>query len=227
MSTEDIEQARELFGAAPILTSEEPERFEKFFLHLATSIQPRDFTELLLIWHFTCESWSLSRYTRHAAVAVDRRYQESLLHQAQRAKLQETRRLSQNRNTFANAVPADIAGLATLEENVLSVYEDVDEILKRKTSELDDNRALQGSIVFQEQLDRLIISATRRRDDTLTQLETYRAGLGAQASAAAEQILDGEFQEVAPVSTLAPILAPPDQEPNDDAESTNTTIHEE
>jgi uncharacterized protein YhaN len=132
----------------------------------------------------------------------------------------------QNRNTFANAVPADIAALATLEENVLSVDEDVDEILKRKASELDDNRALQGSIVFQEQLDRLITSATRRRDDALTQLETYRAGLGSQALAAEKQILDGEFQEVATPTTQAPTLIPP-QETNDDVESSKTPIGEE
>ena len=218
MSKEDIEQARELFGPAPILTSEEPERFEKFYLQLATSIKPRDFTELLLLWHFTCDSWNLSRYTRHAAVAIERRHQEQVLFAVQRAKFEEKRRLSQTGATFATAVPRDIAELANLEEKFLSTAEEVGDILKRKASERDHNLGLQKSIIFQDQLDKLINSATRRRDDALHQLEIYRAGLGVQAKAAAGQILDGDFQETVPLSSDAPALAPPDEVTIDDGE---------
>jgi len=218
MSKEDIAQARELFGPAPILTSEEPKRFDKFYMQLATAIQPRDFTELLLIWHLTCDSWSLSRYTRHATVAIERRYQEHLLFEAQRAQFEEKRKLSRAGTTFANAVPRDIAELANLEEKFLFTPDEVDEILLRKVSERDHNLGLQRSIVFQDQLDKLINSATRRRDDALNQLETYRAGLGAQAKEAAEQILEGEFAEAVPVSSDASALVPLDEVTIDDGE---------
>src|SRR6185312_12639290 len=152
MSKDEIDRARELFGPAPTLTSEDPQRLERLFLQLAASIKPQDFVELLLIWHFTCETWNLNRYTRHAAVAIERRHQEQLLFEARRAKFDEARRLSGPRNTFANAVPADIAALANLEEKVLSVDEEIGEILDRKGSERDHNLALQRSIVFQDQL---------------------------------------------------------------------------
>ena len=212
----DIEQARELFGAAPVLTSEEPERFERFFVQLATSIKPGDFTELLLIWHFACESWSLSRHARHAAIAIERSYKAHLFFHEQRAKLAEKRRLAGPGSTFANSVPSDIAALANLEARFLSTDEEVKEILERTASERDHNFGLQKSIVLQEQLDKLLNSATRRRDDALSQLELYRIGLGAQAKEVAGQILDGEFEEAAPATSKAPALAPPDEVTIDD-----------
>ena len=46
LTKEEIADARRLFGPAPILTSEEPERFEEFFTQLAGSLRPQDFTEL-------------------------------------------------------------------------------------------------------------------------------------------------------------------------------------
>jgi len=211
LAQQEIEQLRELFGPPPALASEEPERFEKLFIRLATSIKPQDFMELLLIWHFTCESWNLNRYARHATFSIERRRQEQLYFEAQRAKLQETRRLPRSGTTFANAVAADIAALANLEEKVLAVDEEVGEILDRKASERDHNLALQRSIVFQDQLDKLMNSATRRRNDALNQLEIYRTGLGAHAKELAEQILDGEFEEAIPIKRNAPALLPPDE----------------
>lgn len=217
MSKENIELARELFGPSPVLTSEEPERFEKFFVQLATSIKARDITELLLIWHFACESWSLNRYTRHAAIVVERRYKQHLFFHEQRAKLAEKRRMAHTSSPFANAAPSDIAALADLEVRILSTDEEVEAILARTASERDHNFGLEKSMVLQEQLDKLLNSATRRRDDALNQLELYRTGLGAQAKETAGQILDGEFEDAGPMSADAPALAPPDE----------VTIHEE
>jgi hypothetical protein len=207
ISKAGIEQARELFGPAPILTSEEPERFENFFLQLASSIGPQDFTELLLIWQFACESWNVSRYTRHATVAIERRHREHLLFMVQRAKAEERRKqLREGGRTFANSEPKDIAALADLEEKFLSADDEVGEILECAASERNHNLALQRSVCFQDQLDKLINSATRRRDDALQQLELYRTGVGAQAKQLSQKIFEGEYAKSVPLRSNAPAL---------------------
>ena len=196
MTTEEIARARRLFGPAPILSSEEPEQFEDFFLQLANDLKPQGFIEVLLIWHFTLASWNLNRYTLHAAVAIERRHEEGVRQDLLRARLQHEQTKENIRAEIRSSRPTDIAALAELEETVDSVVDDTDEICTRKTTERGFNIAFEGSMAFQEQLDRLINSATRRRDGTLTLLELYRAGLGKRAKEAADQILEGEFNEI-------------------------------
>jgi hypothetical protein len=209
LTKEEIARARWLFGPAPILSSEEPERFEQSFTQLATALMLRDFIELLLLWHFACESWNLNRYTRHAAVAIERRHQEGLPQELQRARLQHAQKKEKIRAEIRSCRPADIAALAELEETIRSTADDMEEIHKRKASERDHNIAFEKSMAFQQQLDQLINSATRRRDDALAQLELYRAGLGARAKETADQILDGEYREVTDSSLRAPDLLAP------------------
>jgi len=221
MTKEEIARARWLFGPAPILTSEEPHRFEQFFTQLATCLQPRDFIEAQLIWYVTCESWDLNRHPRHAALAIERRYQDGVRQELQRARLQHAQKKEESREEIRSCRPADIAALAELEQTMDCTADDMEEIHERKKRERDHNIAFERSMAFQEQLDGLINSATRRRDDALTLLETYRAGLGAQAKAAAEQILEGEFKQV---SASAPALVPPEREAKNDAESIGTAI---
>lgn len=102
----------------------------------------------------------------------------------------------------------------------------MNEIYKRKASELDHNIAFERSMAFQEQLDRLRTSAARRRDDALSQLELYRVSLGAQAKEAAEQILEGEYQQVIAINAEAPALAPPDVEAVSDADKTTINTND-
>jgi hypothetical protein len=227
MTKEEIARARWCFGPAPILSSERPEQFEEFFTLLANSLKPKDFTELLLIWHFTVESWQVNRTVRHAAVAIERRREEIRQNEEQRTRLEQARRQSQNRNSCANCTPSDIAKVASLEEKVLATPEDVDDILNRAAAELNHNRAFEGSIAFQERLDTLITSAARRRDDALKLLDIYRAGLGAQAKEIAAEILDGECREVILDNTQAPGLVPPHRKATHDPQSASTSTDDE
>jgi hypothetical protein len=199
LSMEEIANARRVFGPAPILTSEEPERFEDFFVQLAIALKPRDFMEVLLIWHFTLASWNVNRYTLHAAVAIERHHEEGVRPEMERARLIHAQGKQEIRAEIRSCRPSDIAALEELNEISESSITDLEEIHERKKRELDHNNAFERSMAFQEQLDRLSGNASRRRDDTLTQLELYRAGLGAQARETAAQILEGEFKEVMPI----------------------------
>lgn len=199
LSMQEIAHARRVFGPAPVLTSEEPERFENFFVQLASALKPRDFMEVLLIWHFTSASWNLNRYMLHAALAIERHHEEGVRQELQRARLLHAQGKQEIRAEIRSGRPSDIAALEELNEISESSITDLEEIHERKKRELDHNSAFERSIAFQEQIDRLSGSASRRRDDTLTQLELYRAGLGAQAKETAAQILEGEFKEIMPI----------------------------
>jgi hypothetical protein len=205
MTTKEIARARRFFGPAPILSSEEPELFEEFFLQLANDLKPQGVVELLLIWHLAQESWNLNRYARHSAVAVERRRVEDVLLEMQYAPLQHAQKKAQILAEIRRRLPTDVAALA---ETMDSLPDDMREIYERKKTERDHNLALARTMVFQERLDKLINSATRRRDGALAQLELYRTGLGAQAKATADQILEGEFNEVIPVSQAAKLISP-------------------
>ena len=86
--------------------------------------------------------------------------------------------------------------------------DDMEEMFKRKATEQDHNIAFERTMVFQEQLDKLIASATRRRDDAFEQLELYRIGLGAKAQEIAGQLLKAKAQEITPTMIEGPSLAP-------------------
>lgn len=209
MSKDQIKEARTLFGPAPILSSEAPELFEIFFEQLAICLGSRDIVEFTLIWHYAVDSWRVNRAIRHSTLAIERRYQEGVRQKLQRARLLHAQKQAASLNETRSLKPSDIAALIALEENILSVAEDVDEILKRKAIEQDQNLAFERSMIFQEQLDKLITSASHRRDDALEQLELYRIALGAPAQDEAGTLLEGEAQEIFSTVSEAPALAPP------------------
>jgi hypothetical protein len=154
--------------------------------------------ELILIRHFVYAVWEIERLSRYGTVAIERWYRETLQLRAQQEKLRKARKedLAWKNAEKNSAKPADIAQLVALEDSFLEVLTDTDEVMERRASEFEHNRAFGQGIVFQERLDKLIASRVARRNDALRQLELYRAGLGQLAQNAASEILDAEFDEI-------------------------------
>ena len=101
---------------------------------------------------------------------------------------------------------------------------DVDAILECTPTELDHSRALEASIVFIEQLDKLINSATARGNDALEQLELYQVGLGQRLRQRSDEIIEGAFDEAE--GSTKQIESPPlvpNNEPTTSVVSTDTT----
>ena len=94
-----------------------------------------------------------------------------------RARLIHEQRKQRMTAEIRSSRPKDIAAIEELDETVESSITDLETIHDRKKRELDHNIAFERSMAFQEQLNRLGGNEARRRDDTLTQLELYRAGL--------------------------------------------------
>ena len=192
------DQVKGLFGPPPVLSTEQPEQFEELFRRMIACLKPRDTVELILIRHFVYALWEIERLTRYGTVAIERWYRETLQLRAQQEKLQKARKedLAWKHAEKNSTKPADIARLVALEDSFLEVLTDTDEIMERRATEFEHNRAFGKGIAFQERLDKLIASRIARRNDALRQLELYRAGLGQLAQNAASEILEAEFDEI-------------------------------
>ena len=187
-----------LFGPPPVLSTEDLKLYDQMWKKLTECLKPVDMMELLLIRRIHDETWLVCRYSRHKALVVDRRFRESLEFQLKRTKEQKARReaLARELAEKTGRPISELARLEDLEDTIESSVADVDQILERTPTEFDHNRALEAGIVFIEQLDKLINSATARRNDALEQLELYQMGLGERLRQRSDEIIDAAGNEV-------------------------------
>ena len=205
-----------LAGPPPVLRSEDRKLYDQIRARFMDCLVPGDILEWHLVNCLIDEAWFIKRYTRHQTVAVERWYQQSLEFQAQRVKAQNARKETSANNLAERMTrrPPEVADLLHLEEKVLDSPAEFDEILQRTPTELHHNRALEKSILFQEQLDKLIASATKRFNDALELFEHYREGLGQRLRRVAEEVLkaDGpEHDGDGPPQTEGPSIVPTEE----------------
>ena len=158
MTDNELHQCMMLFGPLPVLTSEDTEQFQEIFNRVIACLAPRDMIDLMFIRDYVFKAWHINRLRRHGVVAIERWYRQSQAYQVQRAKVLKTRR-DDRVNELAEQLgqsPADLARLIHLEDKVLEGVGDIDDLFARKASEMEHNRALEKSIQFHEQLERLI-----------------------------------------------------------------------
>ena len=83
--------------------------------------------------------------------------------------------------------------MVELEDKVMEADVEIAEILKRTPAELAYNRALERSIGLHKDLEFLITSMTKRRDQALEMLDRYRNGLGRRVKKTMDEILEAEL----------------------------------
>jgi hypothetical protein len=209
----DLEQ---LSGPPPVLRTEDAELYDQVRTYFLDCFTPEDIVQWYLVDRLVDSAWLIKRYSRHQTVAVERWYRQSLEFQAQRMKLQNARkeRRTSNLADKMRQTPADVAHLQDLEDTILESITDVDEILERTPTELEHNRALEKGIIFQEQLDKLTSSATKRFNEALVLLEHYNEGLGGRLRQAAQKLLEpsrGQQSENSLRQIEAPSIGSADQ----------------
>jgi hypothetical protein len=211
LSEAELLRYLDLLGSPPVLSSENPKHYKEIFLLVAACVKPQNMIEVINLWHYTCASWFIKRYLRHATLAIERHTAQTREFHAARAALRQQRKSDLERVEVQKLTetPADVARMVRLENNIDAAVDDVDAILD--TAERDQNKALQQGIGLQEQLNTLIISQTAIRNDALRQLELFRMGLGRLVSEATDKILEGECEKEVdglPQETEAPSIAP-------------------
>jgi hypothetical protein len=198
MDEADLERNMALLGQPPVLSTEDVEAFKKLFLEMAKCFRVKDLLMLELAWQYAVNSFFIRRLMRHSTIAIERWYarnRETEIVQAQLKNGQYERQL-QSKAQQMSRNPPDVAEMAALEKKISNTVSDIDRILAHKATEIDHNRAIQISAEFQENLDQLINSATRRRSDAFDLLERYAIGLGRAVEKTFDKIVDVEFQEL-------------------------------
>jgi hypothetical protein len=187
-----------LLGPLPILSSEDPTNFKEIFRLVAGAVKPRNMIEMICIWHYVCATWIIARYTRHGTVAIERYAHQAVLFREQRAKLRQQYKSDRENEQAQRLVqtPTDVAQMVHLENNIEAAEKDLDDIMHGAISEREHNKAFQQSVAFHEQLNRLIASQTAIRNDSLRQLELFRAGLGQLVSKVTDAVIEGECEEI-------------------------------
>lgn len=221
MAEAELRRHLALLGPPPVLSTEDAKAFEEIFLRLAACFKVRDMMMLQLTREYASNAWLIRRYTFHSAVAIDRWHHRYLKGQAEVAKFRKAQMEQEVRAkaTQMSRSPADIAHLVALESKIEDTVSDIDAILSRKATEIELSLALEKTAQFQDQLDRWLNSATRRRNDAYQLLEMYCAGLGRAVQGETDKVLDVEFAEIKE-ETKEPVMNQSDDGSNDQSQAT-------
>ena len=187
-----------LLGPAQVLSTESASDFGRVLDKLLCCLNAQHILDVMLIRDFAETSWQIQRYSRLRGLSFERRFKESLDFQAQRLKAQHARKHERIGSLAEHATlqPADVAQATYLEEKVDASVTEVEEILKRTPSELDHAHTLEKSVAFHKDVEIVIASLSRRRNEALRTLDFYRAGLGKRVDDAMKKIIDVEHKLV-------------------------------
>jgi hypothetical protein len=187
-----------LLPPVPVLATESLQQFEKIFDQLIASLKCQDMVELIHIRDFAVAAWEEARYTRHRVVAFDRKFKDVVAGEVPDYRDPNVRQKAVAERLAEHLAyrPRDIGHLIELEDKVIEVADDVTALLKRTPAELAYNKALEQNINFHKDLEFLITSIRKRRNEALQMLDFYRQGLGKRAEQIMAEILDAEFNLV-------------------------------
>jgi hypothetical protein len=169
---------KDMFGPPPVLSSENIEHYNGLRDRMFSALRPQDTIELFFATMVVNDAWKIIRLYRHQALALERKVCESRKIQTQRKKQISDRKAADAKQRDENAeFGPEMAKLIDLDDKIDSLVPDVDEIFERIPTELEHNEAFERGIIFQERLDKLANSASRRMDKAMRNLERYRAVL--------------------------------------------------
>jgi hypothetical protein len=185
----------QLLGAPPVLSTENARSYHEIMGRLLECLAPRDFMEQMLIKELTDCTWEMARYTRHKTLSMERGFREHLKFPRQDAlakrladeRLADERladeRLADERLAARPGEPADAGDGSVGCADAIAV-------------ELDHARALEVTLGYHERVDKLLITATARRNNVLDQIERYRDALGCRLRRVTDNIIDAESNAV-------------------------------
>jgi hypothetical protein len=132
-------------------------------------------------------TWEMARYTRHKTLAMERGFREHLRFPGQDALAKKL--AEQDRE------PHGVRDGSLDEADAMAV-------------ELDHARALEATLGYHERVDKLLVTATARRNNVLDQIERYRDRLGLRLRQVSDTIIEAESfaAEAQPEQVAAPLV---------------------
>ncbi len=184
-------QLRQLLGAPPVLSTERIRSYQEIMGRLMECLAPCDFMEQMFVKELTDCTWEMARYTRQKTLAMERGFRKHLKFPGQDAlAAKDTVPLAaqDKAQDIVQDIAQDMAPQKAAGESN-SLVDGADAI----SVELDHAHALEATLGYHERVDRLLITATARRNNVLDQIERYRDGLGYRLRQASDRIIEGEF----------------------------------
>jgi hypothetical protein len=196
----DLVALAAVFRTAPLLSTENADHYRELVDQVMEALQPHDGLELLLVRQVCHETWKILRYERHQKLAIDRRVRPIKDVQAADEAGRAAKRPVLNKNLAEQPgqPKTELMQMKGLCDVIETSMEEIDALADRANAhrlELMNDRALEDGILYQEQLDRLITAATKRRKDALELLKTYSVRVGGQLRQLTDKILDAEVVE--------------------------------
>jgi hypothetical protein len=183
----DPAELRQLLGAPPVLRTENARSYGEIISRLMACLAPRDFMEQMWIKELTDCTWEMTRYTRHKTLSMERGFRQHLKFPGQDALAE--------RLAGQNGEPADMRDGSVDAAEAMAV-------------ELDHARALEATLGYHERVDKLLVTATARRNNVLELIERYRDGLGHRMREVSDTIIEADHDavEAQPKLVAAPLV---------------------
>ena len=193
----DSVKFEKLFGPAPVLSTESIEAYNAVMARLMECFKPEDFMLQLFVKDLTDATWECLRYTRHKALAIDRKFRQRLeVATKQRKEIEAKKQAAELLRKERPDAPLSLDGIMFDIEFLLSGMEDdAKKSLGQTPREVDHAGALEEAFDYYERLDRGHCIAMARRNDILEQITLYRDGLAHHLRRVSDKIIDGEFSE--------------------------------
>jgi hypothetical protein len=186
------------FGPPPLIEGEDAAVYGDFLAGISAVVKPKDFLEEIWTRDVVDLTWEILRMRRLKAALV-------------------TSALSIGLKELLAAALADEARV----ENILKRWaardrgaiNEIDKLLASRglTMEGVAARTLAANIDAVERIDRMVMSAEGRRNIALRELERHRSAVAEALRRATDDVVDGEFEDVAPAAR-APQAAPAHQQ---------------
>jgi hypothetical protein len=175
-----------LFGSAPLIEGEDQAAYGAFHASVSAAVKPKDVLEQIWVRDVVDLTWETRRMRRLKASLLTsylplglRQVLITLVDECEAGRLA---------GQWAARDPAAV--------------NEVDQLLASKglTMEAAAARALSTNIDAVERIDRMIMSAEVRRNAALRELERHRACVAQALRGATDDVVDAEFEDVAPVA---------------------------
>jgi hypothetical protein len=206
----------EIFGAPPLLSTEDAGAYDDMLAKLANAVHPGDIIACLLIKDIADKRTEIARYRRQKAALVEkatRQQRETRMDWLRTQLAAERYSISHQRDDEAQWQSArkDAGGESgeaperrverMIEDRLrrsVSAYEDKFSALQQAPTELDFAGSLATWIGAMEQLDALERAADRQFQNALQALDDHLEGLGPRLKANLGKVVEGEAVTLVP-----------------------------
>lgn len=210
-------EIRQLFGPPPLLSTEDPDLYERTFAGFAQSLRPRDALEWMIVRDLTDEYWELQRHKNFKPLLIEQAYERQVKRATEQVESDFCAKAHALRASLTRAAKPASAGAhkdtsaqqdeehaaAKRKEKIEADIESLAhataeklELLQRPATDADYAGNLEHWIYPYERVDQLQLAAQKRLNAVRQDLECYRDGLARQLRD--HDVVDGEFEEAPP-----------------------------